>query len=202
MLTDEESPDFIREYNVDSLLQHIQILDTDINNPHLPQGLVEINSNELTVIHVAASTNLMQGDNAEQDVYLNNNLATKNLLASLPHKLVKSFVYISTAYSCGVQQDISKLGNDYQDLEKTNFRNPYERNKAEIEDYLVRECKILDIDLKILRPAVVCGRLIDAPLYCTTKFDVFYGWAKFFYKMKSKFENEKMGCTLPIELIP
>ena len=41
----------------------------------------------------------------------------------------------------------------------------------------------MGIEWQILRPGIVSGRLMDSPLYFTSKFDVFYGWAKFFYNL-------------------
>ncbi|MCG8697711.1 MAG: SDR family oxidoreductase, partial [Bacteroidales bacterium] len=196
ILADPESPDFIRTFKINDLKKQIQVHNVDITSSDLHHKLSVITSNSLTVIHVAASTNLMQGESAAADVYLNNNLATKNLLRSIPTYKIKSMVYISTAYSCGIQENSLNLEEDYNVLPKSDFRNPYEKNKAEIEDYLLTKCKQLDIALKILRPAVVCGRLIDSPLYCTTKFDVFYGWARFFYKMKRKFEDQKIRLMI------
>jgi len=37
---------------------------------------------------------------------------------------------------------------------------------------------------RYFKPSVTCGRLIEPPLGSINKFDVFYGWAAFFLKMK------------------
>lgn len=183
------APAFVRKLPVDKLLERIECIESDLKNNQLVKILQQLELKDLTVVHIAASTNLMQGPNAEQDVFENNYFGTLNLIHSLKSVSVKRFSFISTAFSCGVQDDRDIIGNDYLKYSAYNFRNPYEGHKNKIEKILYAECAEKGIDLQILRPAVVCGRLMDTPLYYTTKFDVFYGWAKFFYMRKDKIGN-------------
>lgn len=192
IFNDPESPDYIRQYSVDKLMSKLGFIEHHLNSAALRTELKELPADELIVIHNAASTNLMPGEAAEQDVQQNNHQATHNLLESLPAEKVKRFAFVSTAFSCGTQSGGDSIPTDFSQLEKSSFRNPYEKCKAQTEEFLSDYCEQKNIDLQILRPAVVCGRLIDAPYYCTTKFDVFYGWAKFFYKMKNKLGDNPM----------
>lgn len=186
ILQDPESPDYIREYSLETLMSKIKFIESHLNSSQLKNTINAMTGKNWVVIHNAASTNLMPGEEAEKDVQENNHRGTFNLLNSIPKENIKRFSFISTAFACGMQSGMGTIPHDYQKIEKANFRNPYEKCKSETEDLLTKHCVKEGIDLQILRPAVVCGRLIDAPIYCTTKFDVFYGWAKFFYKMKNK----------------
>lgn len=196
VLYNEDAPDFVHALPLDQLLGKIECVESDLNNPDLPVQLQLLNSNSLTVIHSAASTNLMQGPNAEQDVYENNFKGTLSLLNSLKSLNVRRFTYISTAFSCGMQDQLDLIGNDYLTYPVNGFRNPYEGHKNEIEKILKADCDERGIDLQILRPAVVCGRLMDTPFYKTTKFDVFYGWAKFFYGRREKIGDSKFRISI------
>lgn len=190
ILSDTESPFYIQEYPLETLMSKINFIESHLNSAQLKSEIDKIESNDLIVIHNAASTNLMPGEAAEKDIQENNHQATINLLKSIPKTKIQRFSFVSTAFACGMQSGMGTIPHDYQKIKKSEFRNPYEKYKSETEDLLVQHCKNAGINLQILRPAVVCGRLIDAPFYCTTKFDVFYGWAKFFYKIKNKLGDQ------------
>lgn len=196
VLFNEEAPAYVRSLPLEKLLERIECIESDLTNPQLPDILQKLSSKDLRVVHIGGSTNLMQGPNAEEDIYKNNFLGTLNLIKSLKTVHVTRFSFISTAFSCGVQDEIDVIGHNYLPYPTYAFRNPYEGHKNKIERILAADCKKMGIDLQILRPAVVCGRLIDTPLYVTTKFDVFYGWAKFFYSRKDKIGNSKFRIAL------
>lgn len=135
----------------------------------------------LTVVHCAGSVNLENSGAAADDVAEHNVLGTRVLLDSLGSR-VDRFVHVSTAYCSGVGQ--GTVGDDYLGLQGRNYRNPYEASKAAAEIELAAKCRDRGIGLHIVRPSIVCGRVMDAPLYYTPKFDVFYGWLRFFWQMR------------------
>ena len=57
-------------------------------------------------------------------------------------------------------------------------------SSAKVEIEVARCCERKGIPFQILRTSIICGRVMDAPLYYTPKFDVFYGWLKFFWQLK------------------
>jgi nucleoside-diphosphate-sugar epimerase len=120
---------------------------------------------------------------SKETVHTQNYLVTKQLLEQLPAS-VNRFLYISTAYSFGIQ-DV-KVNDNIENYAVTDFRNPYEKSKYESELYVKEICKQKNITSQILRPSIICGRLIDLPLYETPKFDVFYSWAIFLDKYATK----------------
>lgn len=190
ILYDENTPAYLRRLPLERLIKRIVCVESDLNNPKLPQILGRLNSKKLIVVHSAASTNLMQGKGAEEDVFVNNYQGTLNLMKSLKSLSVIRFSFISTAFSCGIPEGVDVVENNFAEYSNITFRNPYEEHKNKIERILSNICSDQGIDLQVLRPAVVCGRLMDVPRYITTKFDVFYGWAKYFYKIK-----DKLGCS-------
>ena len=135
----------------------------------------------LTVIHSAGSVNLETTQEARDDVYAHNYEGTLNLLRALDGYSIE-FIYIGTVFSSGIQQ--GRIADDYLSLPPHVFRNPYEESKARVEIEVARYCEKKGIRFQILRPSIICGRVMDAPLYYTPKFDVFYGWLKFFWQLK------------------
>lgn len=168
-----EIPNYIKKYSVKELINQVEILELD---------LLDIKNNlpeeKLLIIHSAGSTNLSNDTKASLEVENNNLKATQNLIESIGNN--STFIYISTAFSEGF---INKNNN-------REFRNPYEKAKYKTEKKVIEYCEKNKISWKILRPSIVCGRIIDSPLYFTPKFDVFYGWAKFFHTFKNHISNQ------------
>jgi len=144
------------------------------------QGSISVQE-PLTVIHSAGSVNLETTQEARDDVYAHNYEGTLNLLRALDGYAIR-FIYIGTVFSSGVQQ--GRIGDDYLSLPSHAYRNPYEESKAKVELEVARYCEEKGIRFQILRPSISCGRGRDPPLYYTPKFDVFYGWLKFFWQLK------------------
>ena len=180
ILQNESSPDFLRNYSMRDIFKRITVIDSDLDL---------LTKNQLNaynfdcVIHCAGSTSLSLSDTTKEKVNKDNLLITKHLLNELPDH-VKQFVYISTAYSYGIQND--KVSDSISDYEVTEFRNAYEESKYQSEKYVRNYCESRQIDAQILRPSIICGRLIHKPFFETPKFDVFYAWAMFLYKNASK----------------
>lgn len=148
-------------------------------------------SEPLTVIHCAGSVNLETTQEAKDDVHAHNYHGTLNLLRALDGYDVR-FLYVGTVFCSGVQQ--GRVGDDYLSLPSRVYRNPYEESKGRIELEIAGYCREKGIRVQMLRPSIICGRVMDEPLYYTPKFDVFYGWLKFFWQLK------KAGLHSPLRL--
>ena len=199
-------PEYLRHFDRRYLLSFIHPLEGDLTSPGLAKSLGQLKNDGLYVIHSAASTNLFPTIQAEREVYENNYVGTLNFLKSIGNK-ARKFVYVSTVFSVGKQGGL--IGDEFLAFPRQTFRNPYEKYKAVVEEKIADYCTVEGLDWQILRPGVVCGRLMDGPLYYTSKFDVFYGWGKFFYKYKANnkdgiriFVNKDSGVSiLPVDYV-
>jgi len=183
ILKDNSRPDYLNSFSIEDCLSKITVVAED---------LINISKNTLkslnfkTVIHCAGSTNLSHANDTKTQVHEQNYLATKQLLDNLPDN-VNRFIYISTAYSYGIQKE--KVSDSISNYSVNNFRNPYEQSKYETERFVKEVCEQKNITAQILRPSIICGRLIDKPFFETPKFDVFYAWAIFLDKYAPKFKD-------------
>ena len=50
-------------------------------------------------------------------------------------------------------------------------------------------CEQKCINAQILRPSIICGRLLDRPFFETPKFEVFCSWAIFLHKYAKQFKD-------------
>ena len=184
ILQDESRPEFLNNFTLESCLEKITIISNDLSTI-TKETLEKFNFD--TVIHCAGSTNLASTSDSKEKVHSQNYLVTKQLLEQLPDAVTR-FLYISTAYSFGIQNE--KVDDCIEKYEVTKFRNPYEQSKYESERFVKETCSLKNIDSQILRPSIICGRLIDKPFYETPKFDVFYSWAIFLAKYATKAKEE------------
>ncbi len=180
ILKHESSPAFLKEFSIQEIFQNITVIDSDLND--IKKEVLESYCFDY-VIHCAGSTSLSHTNHTKEKVYRENLLVTKHLLAELP-KSVKHFAYISTAYSFGIQ-DV-KVNDSISHYNVTQFRNAYEESKYQSETFVRHYCESKQISPQILRPSIICGRLIHKPFYETPKYDVFYSWAMFLFKNASK----------------
>jgi len=176
-------PSYLNGFSIKDCLDKITVISGDLTSI-TKSTLKQYNFN--TVIHCAGSTNLSLANQTETTVNTQNVIATKRLLSILP-KRVNRFIYISTAYSFGIQTD--KVKDTIAEYDVSSFRNPYEKSKFEAEQFVKQTCENNNIAAQILRPSIICGRLIDAPLFETPKFDVFYSWPLFLDKYAKKFKD-------------
>jgi nucleoside-diphosphate-sugar epimerase len=184
ILQNESRPVFLNAFSLEACLEKITVISNDLST--ITKSTLEKFDFD-TVIHCAGSTNLSSTSDSKEKVHSQNYLVTKQILEHLPDA-VNRFLYISTAYSFGIQD--KKVDDSIENFKVTNFRNPYEQSKYESEFYVKKTCKLKNIDFQILRPSIICGRLIDKPLYETPKFDVFYSWAIFLAKYSTKSKDE------------
>ncbi|PQJ82966.1 short chain dehydrogenase/reductase, MupV family protein [Polaribacter glomeratus] len=180
ILQDASRPDFLNKFTLEACLEKVTVIQSDLSA--INKSTLE-KYNFDTVIHCAGSTNLLNTNDSKDKVHTQNFLVTKQLLNELPNNVTR-FIYISTAYSFGIQNE--KVDDTIENYKVTHFRNPYEQSKYESELYVKETCILKNIDSQILRPSIICGRLIDSPLYEIPKFDVFYSWAIFLDKYANK----------------
>jgi nucleoside-diphosphate-sugar epimerase len=133
--------------------------------------------------HMGASTDLRDGSVVEGLLLRTNIQGTQNVLALISELEIGLFSYVGTAYSCGDVE--GEVRPDYVNIRQT-FRNPYERTKL-LAEMMVREyARATGTRIKIFRPSVTGGRLLEEPIGSVNKFDVFYGFAAFFLAVKRK----------------
>ncbi len=203
ILQDKSRPNFLNDYTLKACLEKITVISNDLASI-TKENLSKFDFN--TIIHCAGSTSLLHTSDSKKKVHTQNYLITKQLLEQLP-KSVNRFIYISTAYSFGIQD--KRVNDDINQHEVTHFRNPYEQSKYESEQFVKETCEAKNIAAQILRPSIICGRLIDMPYYETPKFDVFYSWAifldKYAEKAKENFRiwiDKKSGLNIvPVDFV-
>ncbi|MDB4297335.1 SDR family oxidoreductase [Flavobacteriaceae bacterium] len=180
VLESPSRPDYMNNFSLESCLSKIVVIASDLST--LTKEFLSA-YNFTTVLHCAGSTNLLNTAEAKETVKEQNFAISKAIVENLPTS-VSRFIYISTAYSFGIQNQ--KVGDKIGEYTVDSFRNPYEQSKFESEQFVKEQCKNLNIECQILRPSIICGRLLDAPFYETSKYDVFYSWAIFLDKYAKK----------------
>ena len=138
--------------------------------------------------HIAAITDFSISPQVQEKLDEINVLGTQSILKLISSLKVSEFCYVGTAYSCG--ETAGKIMPDYTNPDQ-KFRNYYEKSKLHAEIPVRKYCSASGLKYRIFRPSAICGRLIEPPLGCTYKFDIFYGWAAFLLNMKNKEVNDK-----------
>ncbi len=180
ILKDHNKPAFLNQFTTEELLSKVTLIESDLSTLQT-KYLESYNCN--TIIHCAGSTNLLQTVSTKNTVTEQNFNVTEYLLKTFS-SVIDRFIYISTAYSFGIQNE--KVDDTIGDYKVNNFRNPYEASKYNSEKFVKQYCETHNINSQILRPSIVCGRLIEPPFFETPKFDVFYSWPMFLSKYAKK----------------
>lgn len=183
VLNNDTRPDYLKHISIVSCLKRITIISEDLVS--IKKETLEAHQFS-TIIHCAGSTNLSHATSSKTVVHEQNYKATQQLLENLPSS-VNRFIYISTAYSFGIQNEV--VNDSISEFSVDSFRNPYEQSKYETEQYVIKKCDSLNIASQILRPSIICGRLLDKPFFETPKYDVFYSWPMFLEKYSKKFND-------------
>lgn len=203
VLNSPSKPAFLNNFTIDECLEKLVVISQDLS----AFSAKDLETYQLnTIIHCAGSTNLQNNPQVKNEVHAQNYLVTEQILNNLP-KTVNRFLYISTAYSFGIQNE--KVDDDIEAHPAKDFRNPYEQSKHESEMLVKRKCAELQIASQILRPSIICGRLINQPFFETPKFDVFYSWPIFLQRYaQKKSENfriwidQKSGLNIvPVDFV-
>ncbi|MCX5680526.1 MAG: SDR family oxidoreductase [Candidatus Omnitrophica bacterium] len=181
---DRSQTDRIRDYN-ESRIKYIN-MDLSIDGLGISQeDYDQLAAKPINIFfHVAAMTDFRNTPEVAFALKRINVEGTLQILKLISAIRVKEFVYVGTAYSCGMAAG-KILPNDVN--LKQEFRNPYEFSKTEAE-MAVREFakKNKQIRFRYFRPSTISGRLMEQPLGAINKFDVFYSWAGFFLRIKTK----------------
>ncbi|MAE14819.1 MAG: hypothetical protein CL821_04420 [Crocinitomicaceae bacterium] len=131
--------------------------------------------------HIAALTDLRNNEKSAKNLNLINVIGTQNILKSLKDVDINQFHFVSSAYVCG--NNFGDILDDYI-TDKPSFRNHYEKSKLKSETIFTNYCKTNNKSFKVYRPSIISGRTIEKPLGFTNKFDVFYSWANFWFKLR------------------
>ena len=131
--------------------------------------------------HIAALTDLRNNEKSAKNLNLINVIGTQNILKSLKDVDINQFHFVSSAYVCG--NNFGDILDDYI-TDKPSFRNHYEKSKLKSETIFTNYCKTNNKSFKVYRPSIISGRTMEKPLGFTNKFDVFYSWANFWFKLR------------------
>ncbi len=180
ILDSPSRPLFLDNFTLDQCLDKLVVISQDLSS-FTAKDIEEYQLS--TIIHCAGSTNLQNNSDVKNQVHAQNYLVTGQILNNLP-KSIDRFIYISTAYSFGIQNE--KVDDEIEGYSTQEFRNPYEESKRACEKLVKLKCENAGIDSLILRPSIICGRLINPPFFETPKFDVFYSLPIFLQRYAEK----------------
>jgi len=131
--------------------------------------------------HLAAMSDFRKTPNTREKLYNINVDGTNRILKMVKSLDVGLFIYTGTAFSFGSCKNV--IDPDYVN-KRESFNNYYEETKLLAEASVREEVEKSKINYLIFRPVSICGRLIERPYGKTTKYDIFYGWANFFFRIK------------------
>ncbi|OGC04518.1 hypothetical protein A3H38_02305 [candidate division WOR-1 bacterium RIFCSPLOWO2_02_FULL_46_20] len=133
--------------------------------------------------HAAALSDFRNSPKITAMLFNTNLDGTKRILDLIKDLQIGEFVYTGSAYSAGFVE-----GGVSPDFINTSgkFRNPYERSKLEAEISIVQFAREHNLRYRIFRLTGIGGRLLIEPIGKITKYDIFYGWALFFFRQKMK----------------
>jgi nucleoside-diphosphate-sugar epimerase len=177
LLSSNYTPKILLEKGTESLFQYIEIIDADLTQL---QNSVIANLKEAYFIHSAGYVNLSTDEDQKEKIYNENAEITKTIF-KLFSPFIKKFIYISTAFSSGARNGL--IDNDFHNLDfELEHRNAYENAKFHSEEFVIEQCKALNLPYQILRPSVIGGKMLGTDnLYFIPKYMVFYLMAKFFH---------------------
>ena len=194
LLSSNYTPKFLLEQGTDCLLQYIEIIDTDLAQI---QTDFTIKLKDAYFIHSAGYVNLSTDEDQKEKIFNENAVMTKTIF-QLFSPFIKKFIYISTAFSSGIRKGL--IVNDFHNLDfKLEHRNAYENAKYHSEEFVIDQCKELNLPYQILRPSVIGGKMLgNENLYFIPKYMVFYLMAKFFHftaQRKDQQENVRFSIS-------
>lgn len=178
----------LRPSDLDRVLDECIVpIPCDLAQPDLgmnPADLATLRATPIDhLIHAAAVTDLRTERLAGSLLEEVNVGGTRRVLDLADGCAVGNLVYMSTAYACGVAA--GRIEPDFVNPD-WRFRNAYEESKLLAELLVRQRARQNGRRCTVLRPATVCGRLIEPPIGSTSTFDGFYGWAAFFWRQRLK----------------
>lgn len=190
-------PDYLKEYRLEEILHWIRVVDVDLKDGGATLNTLRKHTQKAVFIHMASLVDLGKKESTRWKIYENNFLPTLDLLYRCK-ELTCKFVFISTAFASGERDGV--IGDEFLNLnlKKRRFRNHYEEQKLLAEHEVSRICTENNIPFQILRPSIICGRLIDPPFFVIPKFLTFYLFGEFFYTIKTRHNGttEKVRISL------
>jgi nucleoside-diphosphate-sugar epimerase len=207
LLSSSYTPQILKDKGIEKLDQYIEIIDTDLDSV---QENFSSKIDSPYFIHSAGYVNLSTDEEHREKIFNENTKVTKAILNNF-HPFLKKFIYIGTAFSSGERTGI--VENDFHNLGFVpKHRNAYENAKFHSENFVAQRCKDLGLPFQILRPSVICGKMLgNENKYFISKYMVFYLLAKFFHfagKRKTEHENvrfminEKTGLNIiPVDYV-
>lgn len=179
LFTDKLLPDYLKSVDISRLRDNnIELIDLDLNNITDADTTVLNTGEQYHLIHCAASVNLGNNAAAYDEIKKTNYMGTLQLIDALRPYIFK-FSYISTAFAYRPLEYA-----DPQGYNKVEYRNHYEKFKAQTEEDIFKLCEEQGLKCQVLRPSIICGRLIDHPHHVIGRFLVFYLFGAFFYRIK------------------
>ena len=177
LLSSNYTPKILLEKGTISLLKYIEIIDTDL--VQLQDTFTE-KLKDSYFIHSAGYVNLSTDEDQKEKIFIENAVMTKTIF-QLFSPFIKKFIYISTAFSSGARKGL--IDNDFHNLDfELEHRNAYENAKFHSEEFVIEQCKALNLPYQILRPSVIGGKMLGTEnRYFIPKYMVFYLMAKFFH---------------------
>ena len=177
LLSSNYTPKILLEKGTISLLKYIEIIDTDL--VQLQDTFTE-KLKDSYFIHSAGYVNLSTDEDQKEKIFNENAVMTKTIF-QLFSPFIKKFIYISTAFSSGARKGL--IDNDFHNLNfELEHRNAYENAKYHSEEFVIEQCKALNLHYQILRPSVIGGKMLGTEnRYFIPKYMVFYLMAKFFH---------------------
>lgn len=172
-------PDFLKGFTLMELTRPVFVVEKKIHE--LDLGDFPADFTEVLFIHSAGSVNLANSGQVFKEIEFNNFEGTLSALRQT-RPILDKFVFISTAYATGHREGM--IDDDFLGYSGCQFRNPYESFKNKTEKQVVEFCERNRIGWQILRPSIICGRLLDSSLYFIPRFSVFYLICKFFHLLK------------------
>lgn len=207
LLSSSYTPQILKDKGLEKLDQYIEIIDTDLDSV---QENFSSKIDGAYFIHSAGYVNLSTDEEHREKIFDENTKITKVILNNF-HHFIKKFIYIGTAFSSGERTGI--VENDFHNLDFVpKHRNAYENAKFHSENFVAQRCKALGLPFQILRPSVICGKMLgNENKYFISKYMVFYLLAKFFHfaaQRKTEQENvrfminEKTGLNIiPVDYV-
>ena len=144
-IVDNLSTGFKKLLNKQSHFTNLNILNTS----KLKKIIVEKKID--SIIHLAASLSIAEGEKHPKLYYKNNVLGTKSLLKACKNSLVKNFIFSSTA---AVYKEGKKIVSEKSMVDP---KSVYGKTKLLAEKQIILNCKKMKINYGILRYFNVCG---------------------------------------------
>ncbi len=104
-----------------------------------------------TIVHCAASTNVIEANRNNKKYFINNVLKTEKFLKNISNQKIENFLYSST---CAVYGNVKKKVNENTKLKPVNF---YGITKLKAEKLVIKYSKINNFNYAILRYFNVAG---------------------------------------------